>query len=62
VVFTRCMTWECRWLGKVPHVRNENLDGLERCQEYGLGCGQYPVCGMGLSMAWKGDLCTEWDC
>jgi hypothetical protein len=31
------------------------------CPEYGLGCGRYPACGMGLWMAWKGTSCTEWD-
>jgi hypothetical protein len=34
---TRCMEWECGWFGKVPHVWSGNVDGLERCPEYGLG-------------------------
>jgi hypothetical protein len=56
---TRCTDWKCGWPEKVPHVRNENMDDLERCPEYGLGYGQYPICGMGTWMAWKGTLCVE---
>jgi hypothetical protein len=26
---TQCVEWECGWLGKVPHVWNGNVDGLE---------------------------------
>jgi hypothetical protein len=33
---TQCTEWECGWLGKVPHVRNGNVDGLERFMEYGF--------------------------
>jgi hypothetical protein len=36
---TRCMEWEYGCLGKVHHVWNENVGGLERCLEYGMGCG-----------------------
>jgi hypothetical protein len=36
--------------------------GLDRCPEYGIGYGWYPVYGMGLWMAWKGTSCTDWDC
>jgi hypothetical protein len=25
-------------LKKVPRIRNENVKGLERCPEYGIGC------------------------
>jgi hypothetical protein len=28
--------WDCGWLGKVPRVWIEIVDGLERCPEYGL--------------------------
>jgi hypothetical protein len=35
--------------------------GLERCLEYRLGCGWYPVYGMGMWMAWKGTSCMNWD-
>jgi hypothetical protein len=56
------MDWECGRLGKVPCVRNGNVDGLERYLEYGLCCGWYPTCGMGLWTAWKGTSCTNWDC
>jgi hypothetical protein len=51
VVGTRCMTWECGWLGKVPRVQNGNVDDLERCLKYGLGCGHYPACEIGSWMA-----------
>jgi hypothetical protein len=34
---TWCTGWECGWLGKVPHIRNGNVDGLERCPAFGLG-------------------------
>jgi hypothetical protein len=33
---TRCAKWECGWLGKVHHVRNGIVDGLERCPEYDM--------------------------
>jgi hypothetical protein len=51
VVGTRCMTWECGWLGKVPRVQNGNVDDLERCLKYGLGCRHYPACEIGSWMA-----------
>jgi hypothetical protein len=35
--------------------------GLERCLEYRLGFGWYPVYGMGMWMTWKGTSCTDWD-
>jgi hypothetical protein len=35
------------------------VNDLERCMEYDLGCGPYPVCGMGLWMSWKGTSCTN---
>jgi hypothetical protein len=38
------------------------LFGLERCPDYEIGYGWYPVYDMGLWMAWKGTSCTEWDC
>jgi hypothetical protein len=62
VVGTQSTTWECGWLEKVFRVRNENVDDLERCLKYGLGCGRYPACEIGLWMAWKGTSCTECDC
>jgi hypothetical protein len=62
MVGTQRADWEYGWLGKVPCVRNGIVDGLERCLEYGLGHGRYLVCGLGMWMAWKGTLCTEWDC
>jgi hypothetical protein len=62
MVGTRCTTWACGWFGKVSPVRIGIVDGLERCLEYGLGCGRYLACGMGLWMAWKVTSCTEWDC
>jgi hypothetical protein len=31
VVGTRRADWECGWLGEVPRVWNEIVDGLERC-------------------------------
>jgi hypothetical protein len=62
MVGTRCIAWECGWLGKVPRVRIGFVDDLERCSKYGLGCGRYPMCGMGFWMAWKGTSCTDWDC
>jgi hypothetical protein len=62
VVSVRHMDWECGKLGKVPRVWIGMMVGLERCPEYGLGCGQYPACGMELWMASKGTLCTGWDC
>jgi hypothetical protein len=36
VVNTRRADWKCGWLRKVPHVRNEIVDDLERCPKYGL--------------------------
>jgi hypothetical protein len=36
--------------------------GLERCPEYGLGCGWYPVYGMRLWIAWQGTSCMDWEC
>jgi hypothetical protein len=35
--------------------------GLERCPEYRLGFGWYPMYGMGMWMTWKGTSCTDWD-
>jgi hypothetical protein len=62
MVGTQCMAWACGRLGKVPHVRNGIVDGLERCPEYGLGCGWYPMYVMGLFIAWQGTSCTDWEC
>jgi hypothetical protein len=62
IVGTRCVAWKSGRLGKVPHVRNGIVDGLERCLEFGVGCGQYSVCSMGTWMTWKGTSCTEQDC
>jgi hypothetical protein len=59
---TRPTDWECGRLRKEPRVRSWNVDDLERCVEYVLGCGRYPVCRLGLWMAWKGISCTYWDC
>jgi hypothetical protein len=61
MVGTRCTTWVCGRLGKVPHVRIGIVDGLERCLKYGLGCGQYSACELRMWMAWKRTSCTEWD-
>jgi hypothetical protein len=36
VVGTQREEWDCGWLGKVAHVRNEIVYGLERCPEYGM--------------------------
>jgi hypothetical protein len=52
---TRCTEQDCGWLGKVPSVRNEIVDGfrmvpavqnglrlwmvLEWCPQYRMGCG-----------------------
>jgi hypothetical protein len=36
VVSTRRAEWDCGWLGKVPRVRIEIVDSLERCSEYGM--------------------------
>jgi hypothetical protein len=36
VISARRMDWECGWLGKVPHIWNGIVDGLERCSEYGM--------------------------
>jgi hypothetical protein len=61
VVGTQHMALECRWLGKVPHVQIGNVDGPERCPEYEIGWGWYPVCGLGMWMTWKATSCTDWD-
>jgi hypothetical protein len=34
VVDSQRAEWDCGWFGKVPHVRNWNVDCLERCLEY----------------------------
>jgi hypothetical protein len=62
VVDTQHAEWACGRFGKVPHVRIRIVDSLERCSEYGLGCGRYAACGMGLWTVWKGTLCMNWDC
>jgi hypothetical protein len=36
VVGTQCAEWDCGWLGKVPRVGNEIVDGFDRCPEYDL--------------------------
>jgi hypothetical protein len=36
--------------------------GLERCQEYKICYGWYPMYDIGLWTAWKGTSCTDWDC
>jgi hypothetical protein len=36
VVGTQSVEWDCGWYEKVPHVRNEIVDGLERCLKYNL--------------------------
>jgi hypothetical protein len=43
-----CMNWDNGWIGKVPGVLN--------------AVWLYPVCGMGMWMAWKGTSCMEWEC
>jgi hypothetical protein len=35
---------------------------LERCLEYGLGCGWYPAYGLGMWIVSKGTLCMDWEC
>jgi hypothetical protein len=36
VVGTQRVEWDYGLFGKVPHVRNEIVDGLKRCPEYSL--------------------------
>jgi hypothetical protein len=59
---TRHTDWECGRLGRVPHIRIGNVDGLERCPEHELGCGRYLAYGLGMWIAWKGTSCTKWEC
>jgi hypothetical protein len=35
---------------------------MERCPEYGIGYGWYPVYSMGLCMTWKCTLGMDLDC
>jgi hypothetical protein len=71
---TQCMAWACGWLGKVPHVQNGNVDGLEKVLgvQNGLllvpgvwhgnldGLERYLMYGMGLWMVWKGAWSSVW--
>jgi hypothetical protein len=59
---TWCTDWDCGLFGKVPRVRIWMVVGLERCPEYGIGCGWYLMYGMGVRMAWKATSCMEWEC
>jgi hypothetical protein len=59
---TQRTDWDCGLFGKIPCVRIEMVVGLERCPEYGRGCGWYPVYDVGMWMAWKGTSCIECKC
>jgi hypothetical protein len=63
VVSTRCAEWKCGWLGKVPHVQNGIVDGLERSPKYDLvdDCYRHRRLRFEQGMVWYGTRCTEWE-